>query len=337
MPLLPAGVGERVKTSNYMANNNARKGKKKATKSSQQQQRRQPKRRSPAMSPVASMDNMVLANHWRMIRDPCNATLAESAYPGRAGMTSRFTGINTYTAGSDTAFLGLYNPAAFSLAYATLANSASTVAPVYGTPLIGQSFLFDNADSWRVIGFCLDIEYVGTELSRSGVIYGGVLPANTVPAGVSTSVDTVKVLLSHETRTPDRQVQLFWFPGVEDQEYHDASTFTDTFNGVVLAMENMPAGVQVRVRHTTIVEWLPKAIIGMSMPSPVGGSNPPAAYERLHAAARNAPGFVDSLRAGASERASQYAYNIGQRSVDGAVGAFTYALAGRRRARAIGY
>lgn len=272
---------------------------------------------------------MVLANHFRMIRDPCNATLSESAYPGRAGLTSRFTGINTYTAGADTAFLGLYNPAAFSLAYATLANSATSVAPVYGTPLVGQSYLLTNADSWRVVGFCLDIEYIGTELQRSGVIYGGILPGDAITAGTPTTVDTVKVLLPQETRTPDRPLQLFWFPGVDDQKYHDLVGISDTYNMVCLCMENMPAGVQVRVRHTTIVEWLPKTVLGMSMPSPVGGSNPPAAYERLHDAARQSPGFVNSLAAGAYDRAQAYAYGIGQRGVDGIVGAAGLAMRAR--------
>lgn len=308
--------------------------KKKSKRPQPQQQRKVRINNAP---PAPSMDNMVLSNHFRMIRDPCNATLAESAYPGRAGLTSRFTGVNTYTTAADTAFLGLYNPAAFSLAYSTLANSSTNVAPVYGTPLVGQSFLLANADSWRIIGFCLDIDYVGTELDRSGVIYGGVLPGDAISAGVNTNVDTVKVLLSHETRTPDASVQLVWFPGTDDAKYHDLATFGDTYNMICLAMENMPGGVQVRVRHTTIVEWLPKPVIGMTMPSPVGGSNPPAAYERLHEAARRSPGFINSLKAGAVDRASQYAYTAGQRSIDGAVGLASYAMMNRRTRRMIGY
>lgn len=263
----------------------------------------------------------VLENHWRMLHDPCYATLAESAYRGRAGIVSRFTGVNTYTAGAFTAAAFVFNPAATAGTQFAVAASNTPATPVYDQVMPGQAYLFTTAETWRVIGMCVDIDYVGTELNRSGMIYGGIVPANQVAAGVATTVDQIKVLLSNTTRTPDREIAQMWFPGVGNENYIGESTgvsFQDANNSLVLCFENMPTGLQVRLRVTTIYEWLPRVNTGIIMPSPVTGNNPPAAYEKLFEKARATPGFIDSFRQGASDTMNRAAYYAGSAGVNAA-------------------
>lgn len=288
--------------------------------------------RRPARQ-VFNPAGMVLENHWRMLSDPCTATLAESAYRGRAGIVSRFTGVTTFTAGTFTAAAFAYNPAATAGTQFAVAASNTVATPVYDQVLPGQAYLIATAEAYRVIGFCVDIDYVGTELNRSGMVYGGVLPANAVAGGVATTVDQIKVLLSNATRTPDREITQLWFPGVDNEKYSDkdnvTTVFGDACNSLVICLENMPVGLQTRLRVTTIYEWLPKVNTGIIMPSPVSGSNPAAAYEKLFERAREAPGFVDSFKQGATDMAHRAAYYAGSQGV-GMAANYIYRSRGRR-------
>lgn len=287
--------------------------------------------RRPARQ-VFTQSGPVLENHWRMLSDPCFANLAESAYRGRSGIVSRFTGVNTFTAGSFTAAAFVYNPAALSATQFAVATSSTSATPSYDQPMPGQAYLLATAESYRVIGFCLDIDYVGTELNRSGMVYGGVVPSSTVIAGVATNVDKLKVLLSNSVRTPDREITQLWFPGVNNEQYNDiisATIYGDANNSLILCVENMPTGLQIRIRQTVIYEWLPKADTGIIMPSPIAGTNPTAAYERLFERAKAAEGFVHSFKEGAAGVGRRFAYASGQAAATAVGGA----LYGRMRAR----
>lgn len=288
----------------------------KGKKGSQSQGR--PRRRTQR---IYNADGSVLDNHWRMLHDPCYATLAESAYRGRAGIVSRFTGVSTYTAGGFTAAAFVWNPAATAGTQFAVAASNTVATPSYDQVMPGQAYLFTTAETWRVIGMCVDIDYVGTELNRSGMIYGGIVPADQVAAGVATTVDQIKVLLSNTTRTPDKELAQMWFPGIGNEQYVGVSTgvsFQDSNNSLVLCFENMPAGLQIRLRVTTIYEWLPKVNTGIIMPSAVSGSNPQSAYEKLFERAKATPGFTDSFRQGASDTMHRAAYYAGSAGVNAA-------------------
>lgn len=276
------------------------------------------------------MFNPVLRNHWEMIADPCFATLAESAYRGRSGIVSRFTQLSTYNTGVSTGLVAVFNPAAGSGNVTGFTDSTiPTAAVVYNYALPGQAFLLANSEGSRVIGACLDIDYLGTELNRSGMFYGGVVLGDSVPAGVGITPDSYKQLLPNQCRTPDRQVTQLWFPGVGNEGYGNvgasSTAFTSEYNSLGFIAEGLPAGIQIRIRLTTVVEWLPLQGVGVAMPSPTSGYNPVGAYERLHDAAAKTTAFTHSFAAGASEKATAYARKAGETLVDVAVaGAATY-------------
>lgn len=297
---------------------------------------KRPRSRAGGNRNEAASESMVLSNHFRMLADPCTATLAESAYRGRAGQTSRWSAVTTYNVAGDTAFFCGVNPAAMSGFAGTFANSATLFAPVYSLAMPGQAFLLANADSWRAIGACIDVDYVGTELNRSGVIYGGILPSTALPAGVATSVDLTKVLLSNEVRTPDRQISQLWFPGVDNELPGDTGVtqYEAGRNSFCVLAEGLPPGVQLRLRFTFIIEWFPKISTGLSMPTAVAGTNPTAAYEKLHTMGKEEPAFTHSFTSGIRHRVNQYAAAGGRMLVDGAVGlAMGQMYTGRDRRR----
>lgn len=279
-------------------------------------QRRSPRRQMTTI-PRQVFGTAALHNHWSMIRDPCFATLAESAYRGRSGIVSRFTQVTTISTGLNTGLVAAFNPAACAGTLVQFTDpTIATAAIAYSYVLPGQAFLVANAESSRVIGFCLDIDYIGTELNRAGMIYGGVCLGDTVPAGVGLIPDNLKQLLPNQTRTPDRQISQLWFPGVANEDYGNvgvtSTAFTGQHNVTCLVAEGLPAGVQLRLRLTTVVEWLPLLGVGVAMPSPVSGTNPVGAYEKLHEMACATTDFTHSFAQGAQGAANRFARTAGE-------------------------
>lgn len=258
-----------------------------------------------------------VVNHWRMLSDPCFAPLSTSAYRGQAGIVSRFTSITTVSTGSDTGFLMAASPQAGAYTLAQFTDpTIPTAAFAYANPLPGQAFITNNAEAVRVVGFCVDVDYIGTELNRSGMIYGGVVLGDTIGQGASPTPDSIKQLLPNQVRTPDRQITQLWFPGVGNEAYGNngagSVAFAGGFNSLIIMAEGMPAGIQVRLRITTILEWLPLLGVGVSMPSPVAGYNAVGAYEKLHDIAAASNMFTHSFISGVYERANAMAYRGGQ-------------------------
>lgn len=266
---------------------------------------------------VGFSPNPAVSNHWRMLVDPCFAPLYESAYRGRSGIVSRFTSLVTLTGSSSTGFLGVFNPE--SGAY-TIEGFTDPTVPTgafgYGNPMPGQGFITQAAEAVRVIGCCIDVDYIGTELERSGMIYGGVVLGDTVGLGAAPIPDSLKQLLPNQTRTPDKQLTQLWFPGVENELYANngssSTAYNSAHNSIAIMGEGLPAGIKIRLRITSILEWLPLLGVGISMPSPVSGHNPVGAYEKLHEAAAASNMFTHSFTNGAYDAANRLAYRAGQ-------------------------
>jgi hypothetical protein len=272
-------------------------------------------------SSVVSRDGAVLAGHWDMVSNPCFSDLAESAYRGQSGFTQRFTSVRTYTTGTDTAFLALYSPAGAAMSFKSGAADTTVFTPVFDIATTGQTFLAATASQWRCIGFCVDIEYVGTELARAGVIGSGTYVPNTIPAGTATNVLNVSPMFSNVTRTSDQTMTAKWFPGVGNERYMALGEGNDLLFGndtTALAIYgvNMPAGLQVRFVETAIYEWLPKTLQGINYPSATAGRNPVGAFERIHDMASRDPSFAHSFLAGAKTKLGKYGRMAGESAMD---------------------
>lgn len=265
-----------------------------------------------------------VAGHYGMLCNPCSGDLVPSAYRGKSGFISRFTGNFSLTSTAlKTAALFSLNPAEGRFVAEEFNNASVASAGLnYNQPLPGFSFLSTNSSGARAIAVCMDLDYTGTELNRSGMFYGGVCGANAVSSGSTPSVNSLKNLFVNECRTPDRRVQLFWFPGVGNEEYQVLGnpgiddTRDDSFNNLVFCCDGMPEGVQIRIRITTIFEWLPAISASQPSPSPVGGNSVVGGLEKLSSMAHNNVQFSASFAHGMSTRLGEYAQRAGGWLVD---------------------
>lgn len=271
----------------------------------------------------------VLMKHWQMLSDPCYSDLSESAYRGQSGIVQRFTKIRTFVGTTETAFIAVYNPAAAATSATALASSATPYTNTYASDMPGNTFLGPNTTGHRCIGFCVDVEYIGTELNRSGIIGSSTVNASLVKIGLAAqTVDLLAPLIPNVTRTMDGTSTCKWSPGVGNEEYvkmGDSADilYDDAKSCLVIYGANMPPGVQVRLVETIIYEWLPATTTGIAMPPLTSGTNPVGAFEVLHNAAHADPTFAHSLRTsfggGLANRANAIAAQAGGALVNAAV------------------
>lgn len=292
------GKGKKGKTTVSKTTSDGKKGKRQQT------------------APKGALYN-TLTGHYQMLVDPCDSTLTESAYRGQAGIPSRFTRSWTITTGVNTAYYYQVNPADCGAMENQVLASSTAFTPVIGTLAAGRTFLLSTSSSFRVIGYCLDVDYIGTELNRSGKLYTGTVPSSNIPAGVATSIDGLKVLFPNNTRTPDKSLQSKWFPGVTNEDYSaiGGNNYLNSNNSVVFIAENMPAGIQLAFKETVVVEWIPLPNLGFVTPNALAGNNPPASFEQLHQAAKMEPSFTHSFMDAASGQIHQLSKAAGKFAV----------------------
>lgn len=278
-----------------------------------------------------------ISGHYNMLRDPCGAPLTTSVYRGRKGTVARFSRTWTVSGSSDTAYYYILNPANCGAAGTSLATSASAFTPVETIQAAGYAMMDMFAADWRVIGACLEVDYVGTELNRSGRMYAGILSAQSVQFGVPTTADNIKLLTYASARTPDRTVEIKWVPGEGNEALSNrgSSGGTDNYaanrNVVLFVAENMPAGVQLAFRETIIYEYTSKPGLGIPSDTPMSGQHPPGAFEAILEQAKRDPSMYDAFKEGAAAQARYYAGQAGRAVATAGVAAGMSYLASRAR------
>lgn len=295
-----------------------------------------------------NLSSYVLNGHYRMLVDPCFATLGESAYRGNSGNVARFTNVRTISTTTDSAFFLAYAPASAMVSQNILAAAATAFVPTWNTPGPGNGFFYSTASAWRCIGFCVEVDYLGSELARSGLLGSGTVAPNALGIGASQTTATFAPLFPNVARTADRTMEVKWFPGIGNERYASntddvATLYENDTTTLVIYGTNMPAGVQLRFTETAIYEWLPQSNLGMSYPSATQGTCPPAAFENLKNEAAKDGSFAHSLKEaayqGLKSRAGFYAQNAGTMATDAVVGLTAGYLGSRARSgnRRIGW
>lgn len=283
-----------------------------------------------------------ISGHYNMLRDPCGAALTTSVYRGRKGTVARFARTWTVSGSSDTAYYYILNPANCGAAGTSLATSSSAFTPVETIEAAGFTMMNTFAADWRVIGACLEVDYIGTELNRSGRMYAGILSAQSIQFGVATSADSIKLLAYASARTPDRTVEIKWVPGEGNEGLSNRSAagvvnnYEANRNVVLFVAENMPAGVQLAFRETIIYEYTPKPGLGIPSDTPMSGQHPPGAFEAILEQAKRDPSMYDAFKEGAAAQARYYAGQAGRAVATAGVAAGMSYLSSRvRRTRPI--
>lgn len=212
--------------------------------------------------------------HAKVLLDPCGSDLAYPSYGGQRGFVQRFTAwltVGTTTA-TDSGFI-LWSPGSgLALCTQDLATSATTSAAIAysASSAPGFTYLNSNASGMRCVSACIQAYTKASEQARAGFVYTGVVPTNALFSGSTTTVDSILSLTQFANRTPADKVEVKFIPTGLDKEYGgigQSITNPNEQNLMVFAWSGQPPAVGFRVRLTAVVEWLPKAGLGVESTS----------------------------------------------------------------------
>lgn len=240
------------------------------------------RKQAPAM-----MDHGELAIA-RMLTDPCNAPLIGGFLPGDRGFVNRFTRINTISMGAtNTCFYAVFAPSINAAAAAAVTNTSTTIVGSLDRTLgPGYTYLNNNAYKLRSTGACLQVWSDVAPLSVTGNVAYGVVPIQAVQDGSAKTIAGVSQLLSHVTKLTANSVELKFSLGANDQFYDPNNVGAtvlppdvDDRNVLVVVGWGLPANSTYTCRLTNIVEWSPKADLGMTVDSSHSGPSPHTIFD----------------------------------------------------------
>lgn len=231
-------------------------------------------RRSGGLGPVYRPLLDQTANKWlRLLSDPCGADLTSPCYGGSGtGYFARQVQVFEPPANA-VDFLFEFTPTNDNQSMmrwgysSTPGGSLGTagVWPLYG--LVSSTAVGRR----RCIAACVKVQYLGTELERSGLVSSIVIPgAELVPAEtIEGTASDWSSTMNHTCRIGE-PYEYRWAPGEADQEFV-RNSYLDTKqhgyalgNSLQVLLRRIPAA-KVELHLTTCWEW---------MPNQEGGGNP---------------------------------------------------------------
>lgn len=221
----------------------------------------------------------------KLLADPCNAELTPSVFAGANGaLLARFEYDQIFNNGAtDIGSAGYFCPGAICQSAVNNAVgfggpwSSDTIpgALVNATPAIqpGNAFLNANASGVRAIAACIQVNYMGSELDRSGVIAVGCAKLSSVTASVNTS--TLRTLAQVVQRMPDAPLEYRLPPTESSEIFRDPSSTVNPIGeptaqdlpALFWSATGVKAATGIRVRFVVIYEWVPKIGTGMTVPN----------------------------------------------------------------------
>lgn len=221
----------------------------------------------------------------KLLADPCNGQLTPSVFSGSNGaLLARFEYDQIFNnAATDIGSAGYFCPGA--ICQNTTNNaigfggpwSSDTIpgALINATPAIqpGNAFLAANASGVRAIAACIQVNYMGSELDRAGVIAVGCGKLSTVVPTISTA--TLRTLAQVVQRMPDAPIE-YRLPITEGSElFRDPASTVNPITeptaqdlpALFWSATGVKAATGIRVRFVVVYEWIPKIGIGMTVPN----------------------------------------------------------------------
>lgn len=223
------------------------------------------------------------AAKWlRLLADPCGADLTSPCYGGSgSGYFARQ--VQTLVPPANAVdYMFEFTPSGdnltiFRYGYSTTPGGAlgtATTMPLYGL-VSGLS-----VGRRRCIAACVKVQYLGTELERSGLVSSVVLPGAELIGGETiTGASTDWSNSMNHTCRLGEPYEYRWAPGEGDQEWL-ANTFGDTKgtnstlgNSLQILLRGIPPG-KVELHLTSCWEWVP-AQEGAGIPWAPGAARAP--------------------------------------------------------------
>lgn len=278
--------------------------------------RRNRVRRRNADGPPGNFGPHPYATYAQLIQDPCNGpTDLQHRYKGEQGFIQRFVSDGTFntTAGVTSGFICFHPNSGSVVTFA--APTSSTTTPITlasyvlggGVPGPGTSYLAGAADKTRTYAACLQAYPSAVSITNLVGEYAvGCVSMSTTFGTVS--ADSFFTLLAGRGAMTKKKTEIKWFPGGMDDRYmqYNVNTTIDPSdtNVIVLAYRGYVAAAALSIRLTNVVEWTPKAAIGIA---PTQTTTTPLPHDAIIASVHNKnPGWIHNLESDLSTAASGF-------------------------------
>lgn len=271
----------------------------------------------------------------KLLSNPCGGALAAPLYV--ASSTGYLLRVErdfvVATGAADTCHVGHFVPGNFtnittcagSCMIATPATDSSAVNLTnYQVGQPGGGSLGSLCNRYRAVAGCVQIMYLGTELTRSGVLaMGHACPYDISGSGTNGSsynatitAAQLRTFATHVTRTPDGVVELKWVPNASAEVWSDPNSGNFSFannnnNGIFWSASGLAAASGLRIRLVAVYEYQPSASADLSSTQ---GSVPRSRYT-----------WADVLAAMGD--VGRWAYSIGQTGAMQSVGRYVIGAA----------
>lgn len=222
-------------------------------------------------------------SYAQLLADPCGAKLAHAVYSGgTGGYLARFETDSVYNASAtDIGSMGFFCPGnihdgtlgGFGLsAAAVVSDTATQNLNTNNAQTPGYTFLKANSASCRCVAACIQVSYVGSELTRAGVVALG-QTTYTGLVGSAKSPAQLRTMAQHVRRMPDGMVELALVPNDISVRYTNAAStdnneLEEDMPALFWSVYGIPVNTGVRVRCVAVYEWIPGNLTGINLPSP---------------------------------------------------------------------
>lgn len=242
--------------------------KKKGPASKKLKQKAPAKRQAPARGLDAEA-----RKYAKLIADPCYGQITDPVY--QSSGSGQFVRLeNDFIIGAEATSVGaalIFTPGMISTTGAgavipTTVVSSDTGAIVWNansTYQCGTTFAATGA-AVRAVSACMQISYVGSELTRAGVF--SVAQMNRYQALGYTTTAKLRSAAERVVRIPDGVLEIKLAPTAKNADFY--STNIDQADSgewpcLVFTASGIPSSTGIRVRLVQVLEWLPAASTGV--------------------------------------------------------------------------
>lgn len=238
----------------------------------------------------------------KLLVDPCHAALVHPIYSGTdtgylVKLVTYYSFPNVVGASQSTCGALQWTPGAISGSNVSFLKAEATATATNLNPAVtnsasgwdsngndpGNVYLKANASAYRTVAGCLEVEYLGAEQSRAGMLHWGTVDGSFIDFSdtSNTSVTSIISTLPNSMRMPDaKKFSINWLPTVADQQMRDPNPNMDAVGlqkdprgALCLAWQGVSAATPFLVKLTAIYEWQPKRAQGLVQLDHTANSN----------------------------------------------------------------
>nr|UJQ92825.1 MAG: hypothetical protein [Narnaviridae sp.] len=228
--------------------------------------------------------NIMARRYAHLLHNPDNGDHMFDIYDGERGETQKFVStitLNT-TTGHTSGFLQVLGATGNGQSASGATSSTALTFALLNTGYPGATFLTANANKTRCKALKLELIPSAASFSTiTGEVAAGVTTSASFVSG-TTTVDNLFDISKAYGPLRRETVVSRWIPSGLDHTYANYNTVpNEDHNAVFIAYRGWPAGVQISVRITYVVEYTIKNLIGIP---PTGAVSVPLGHQHVLAA-----------------------------------------------------